>query len=162
MFLQVSRHRKLPLSTIHPPPPHTPLSTPSLRIAAVPLRHITMTTTAWTGRTPLDEVDPEIRALIRDEKNRQVTGLELIASEVIFMISFHFHSPNMTFSHHHNDILPHLMQLNSPAPCPILTYLIFPPTSHSPTSHPSTLHPPTSHSPTSQPPTSHLFSRSLH
>ena len=41
-----------------------------------------MTTTAWTGKTPLEEVDPDIQRLIREEKNRQVSGLELIASEV--------------------------------------------------------------------------------
>lgn len=40
-----------------------------------------MTTTAWTGKTPLEEVDPDIQRLIREEKNRQVSGLELIASE---------------------------------------------------------------------------------
>ena len=36
----------------------------------------------WTGRDPLVELDPDIKELIGKEKNRQVTGLELIASEV--------------------------------------------------------------------------------
>ena len=41
-----------------------------------------MTTVTWTGRDTLDEVDPEIRDLIGREKQRQINGLELIASEV--------------------------------------------------------------------------------
>lgn len=36
----------------------------------------------WTGRAPLSEADPELQDIIRKEKNRQATGLELIASEV--------------------------------------------------------------------------------
>lgn len=36
----------------------------------------------WTGCDPLAEVDPEVQAIIRKEKHRQKTGLELIASEV--------------------------------------------------------------------------------
>ncbi|XP_038044129.1 serine hydroxymethyltransferase, mitochondrial-like [Patiria miniata] len=35
----------------------------------------------WTGQEILSEVDPEILSLIREEKQRQVRGLELIASE---------------------------------------------------------------------------------
>ncbi|XP_022082391.1 serine hydroxymethyltransferase, mitochondrial-like [Acanthaster planci] len=35
----------------------------------------------WTGQENLTEVDPEILSLIREEKRRQVRGLELIASE---------------------------------------------------------------------------------
>ncbi len=35
----------------------------------------------WTGQEPLAEDDPEVAALIRAEKVRQKTGLELIASE---------------------------------------------------------------------------------
>ncbi|KAH3826053.1 serine hydroxymethyltransferase, mitochondrial-like [Dreissena polymorpha] len=35
----------------------------------------------WTGRNTLAEDDPELSAIISKEKNRQVTGLELIASE---------------------------------------------------------------------------------
>ena len=36
----------------------------------------------WTGRESISEDDPELAAIIKNEKNRQVTGLELIASEV--------------------------------------------------------------------------------
>ena len=35
----------------------------------------------WTGREPLSQDDPEINQLIQDEKKRQCSGLELIASE---------------------------------------------------------------------------------
>ncbi|CAG2208740.1 SHMT [Mytilus edulis] len=35
----------------------------------------------WTGNEPLAEDDPEILAIIKNEKNRQIRGLELIASE---------------------------------------------------------------------------------
>ena len=35
----------------------------------------------WTGQEPLAEDDPEIDQLIKDEKKRQCSGLELIASE---------------------------------------------------------------------------------
>ena len=35
----------------------------------------------WTGQEPLSEDDPEIDQLIKDEKKRQLSGLELIASE---------------------------------------------------------------------------------
>ena len=59
-----------------------------------------------TGRAPLDEVDPELRALISDEKHRQVYGLELIASEVtercLYMHSnfcpYIRHPPSFSFS----------------------------------------------------------------
>lgn len=37
---------------------------------------------SWTGQNPLSDADPELQELIRMEKNRQKTGLELIASEV--------------------------------------------------------------------------------
>ena len=37
--------------------------------------------TKWTGQEPLAEDDPEIAQIIRDEKERQKSGLELIASE---------------------------------------------------------------------------------
>ena len=37
----------------------------------------------WTGRSTLMESDPELKALIQKEKERQVLGLELIASEVM-------------------------------------------------------------------------------
>ena len=36
----------------------------------------------WTGRDAIADDDPELSAIITKEKNRQVTGLELIASEV--------------------------------------------------------------------------------
>ena len=35
----------------------------------------------WTGQEPLAQDDPEIEQLIKDEKRRQCSGLELIASE---------------------------------------------------------------------------------
>ena len=37
---------------------------------------------SWTLQEPLAEDDPEIMSLIKEEKHRQRTGLELIASEV--------------------------------------------------------------------------------
>lgn len=36
----------------------------------------------WTGNDSLKEADPELQEIISKEKKRQVTGLELIASEV--------------------------------------------------------------------------------
>ena len=36
----------------------------------------------WTGRDSIHEDDQELSAIIKKEKNRQVIGLELIASEV--------------------------------------------------------------------------------
>ena len=36
----------------------------------------------WTGQEPLEQDDPEMWALVREEKQRQKSGLELIASEV--------------------------------------------------------------------------------
>lgn len=36
---------------------------------------------SWSGQEPLSQDDPEIFALIKEEKKRQLTGLELIASE---------------------------------------------------------------------------------
>ena len=36
----------------------------------------------WTGQEFLKDMDPEIKALIIKEKERQKRGLELIASEV--------------------------------------------------------------------------------
>jgi glycine/serine hydroxymethyltransferase len=41
----------------------------------------------WTGQEPLEQDDPEMWALIREEKMRQKSGLELIASEVNKSIS---------------------------------------------------------------------------
>eukprot|EP00105_Crassostrea_gigas_P006503 XP_011420488.1 PREDICTED: serine hydroxymethyltransferase, mitochondrial [Crassostrea gigas] len=37
--------------------------------------------TLWTGRESLEEDDPELMSIIKQEKKRQVNGLELIASE---------------------------------------------------------------------------------
>ena len=39
-------------------------------------------TEQWTGMEPLTELDPTVKEIIGKEKNRQVMGLELIASEV--------------------------------------------------------------------------------
>ena len=36
----------------------------------------------WTGQEPLEQDDPEMWALVGEEKQRQKSGLELIASEV--------------------------------------------------------------------------------
>lgn len=44
----------------------------------MPLRY----TSSWNGNALLENDDPEIYALIRQEKERQRNGLELIASEV--------------------------------------------------------------------------------
>lgn len=44
----------------------------------------------WTGNESLKEDDPEIFELIRREKQRQVNGLELIASEVYYVYIFAF------------------------------------------------------------------------
>jgi len=37
----------------------------------------------WTGSQRLAEDDPEVMNIVRKEKARQKTGLELIASEVL-------------------------------------------------------------------------------
>jgi hypothetical protein len=39
-------------------------------------------TSVWTGNESLKDDDPEVWALVNEEKRRQLTGLELIASEV--------------------------------------------------------------------------------
>jgi glycine hydroxymethyltransferase len=39
----------------------------------------------WTGQEPLAEDDPEMWELVKEEKRRQVNGLELIASEARFL-----------------------------------------------------------------------------
>ena len=39
----------------------------------------------WTGNELLENDDPEMYALIRKEKERQLNGLELIASEVCYV-----------------------------------------------------------------------------
>ena len=41
----------------------------------------TCTRTKWTGQETLAQDDPEMWSLIQEEKQRQVSGLELIASE---------------------------------------------------------------------------------
>ena len=41
-----------------------------------------MAAPSWSLQDPLNKDDPEIMALIKKEKERQVKGLELIASEV--------------------------------------------------------------------------------
>lgn len=58
-------------------------------LPATPTRCLSVTVTTnmdipktWTGRSPLSESDPELQDIIRKEKNRQKTGLELIGSEV--------------------------------------------------------------------------------
>ena len=74
-----------------------PHCTPALAQLPLPSRNITMTASAWTGRTPLEEVDPDILGLIREEKQRQVCGLELIASEVMSsFVHTHTHTPHHT------------------------------------------------------------------
>lgn len=40
----------------------------------------------WTGRETLFELDPTVKELVEKEKKRQVLGLELIASEVRWII----------------------------------------------------------------------------
>ena len=45
-------------------------------------KHDGTKTVSWTGQESLAQIDPEILSLIRDEKQRQIRGLELIASEV--------------------------------------------------------------------------------
>ncbi len=42
----------------------------------------------WTGNESLEDDDPEMFSLIQKEKKRQSEGLELIASEVCFTLSF--------------------------------------------------------------------------
>lgn len=49
-----------------------------------PTQHVIsrrLSTPSSAGNRPLSEVDPEIAELIKHEKHRQVSGLELIASE---------------------------------------------------------------------------------
>jgi hypothetical protein len=41
----------------------------------------------WTGQEPLKQDDPEMWALICEEKTRQKSGLELIASEASNSVS---------------------------------------------------------------------------
>lgn len=55
----------------------------------LPARNLSITGAAFSeaGKIPLDEVDPEIRELLRREKERQVSGLELIAAEVYSLVA---------------------------------------------------------------------------
>ena len=48
-----------------------------------------------TGKIPLSEFDPEVKAIIKAEKERQVNGLELIAPEVTHTHT-HTHVQNIT------------------------------------------------------------------
>lgn len=43
----------------------------------------------WTGQEKLSQDDPEMWALISEEKKRQKQGLELIASEVVIQKKKH-------------------------------------------------------------------------
>ena len=61
------------IASLGPPPMRTP--PPSATISSARRRGI------WTGREALVDDDPEMWALLQEEKNRQRTGLELIASE---------------------------------------------------------------------------------
>lgn len=62
------------IASLGPPPMRTP-PPPSATISSARRRSI------WTGREALVDDDPEMWALLQEEKNRQRTGLELIASE---------------------------------------------------------------------------------
>ena len=54
----------------------------------------------WTGQEAIGEDDPELAAIIKKEKNRQVTGLELIASEVRYLSSSGARSTLLTQEKH--------------------------------------------------------------
>jgi glycine hydroxymethyltransferase len=45
------------------------------------VRQLTNRRLIWTGRETLRDVDPEMFELIQKEKKRQISGLEMIASE---------------------------------------------------------------------------------
>ena len=45
------------------------------------LSHGWRSSSQWTGQETLEEDDPEMWRLVREEKERQMSGLELIASE---------------------------------------------------------------------------------
>lgn len=58
---------------------------------ATPSRSLSVAMAAWmdvSGTSSLSEADPELQDIISKEKNRQKTGLELIASEVCMMILY--------------------------------------------------------------------------
>jgi glycine hydroxymethyltransferase len=58
------------------------LKTVSFNVLTRPARAALICSRAkWTGQEPLASDDPEVAGLIRAEKMRQKTGLELIASE---------------------------------------------------------------------------------
>ncbi|CAH1772924.1 unnamed protein product [Owenia fusiformis] len=52
-----------------------------VRSVTKPLYSASVLRSVWTGQEPLAIDDPEVNALIKEEKSRQVNGLELIASE---------------------------------------------------------------------------------
>src|SRR2546423_291733 len=88
----------LPARLFHPFPQNLARE---LRWKAIKLRGqaMTQTTDANTRMNrPLDEVDPQIANLLRDEAKRQATGLELIPSENLVMacprslMAFHLNS----------------------------------------------------------------------
>ncbi|PSN38934.1 hypothetical protein C0J52_08943 [Blattella germanica] len=58
------------------------LSTLRARVAPSLRKHGRALMSQWTGQETLEQDDPEMWALIREEKLRQKSGLELIASEV--------------------------------------------------------------------------------
>ncbi|XP_029647035.1 serine hydroxymethyltransferase, mitochondrial [Octopus sinensis] len=49
--------------------------------AAATITKVGQHRTVWTGQEELKDVDPEVHDLLQKEKNRQIYGLELIASE---------------------------------------------------------------------------------
>ena len=60
----------------------TMLKTISVNVLSRPARAALLgCRTKWTGQEPLAADDPEVAGLIRAEKLRQKSGLELIASE---------------------------------------------------------------------------------
>ncbi|CAG7820152.1 unnamed protein product, partial [Allacma fusca] len=51
------------------------------RFAFAPVRNLNKMSQSWTGTEPLAQDDPEMWHLVQEEKKRQISGLELIASE---------------------------------------------------------------------------------
>jgi len=51
------------------------------RYSTVPVSKLNKMAQSWTGQEPLAQDDPEMWHLVQEEKKRQVSGLELIASE---------------------------------------------------------------------------------
>lgn len=64
---------------------HGPKMLQSARLATCrlssSLRPLIAARNVWTGQEPLAQDDPEVSDLIKAEKKRQMSGLELIASE---------------------------------------------------------------------------------